>query len=197
MPWSRACLSRIACCTTHCTVVLWDAIPDCMICLPDVQNFSAWASRREQEFAEQILHTVVLTLNGYEGNTHTVWFWATVCKTVRPMLSNRCPVSLSCPVLSMTLVYCCQTVGWIKMKLGMQVGLGSGHIVLDGDPAPLPQKGQSPQFSAHVYCGQMAGWIKMPLGAEPRPRRHCVRWGHSSPSLKWHSPQFSANVRCG
>ena len=23
------------------------------------------------------------------------------------------------------------------MKLGMQVGLGPGHIVLDGDPAPL------------------------------------------------------------
>ena len=30
------------------------------------------------------------------------------------------------------------------MKLGMQVGLGPGHIVLDGDPdAPLP-KGHSP-----------------------------------------------------
>ena len=49
------------------------------------------------------------------------------------MLSDRCPV-LSC--LSVTLVYCGQTVGWIKMKLGMQVGLVSGHIVLDGDLAP-------------------------------------------------------------
>jgi len=27
------------------------------------------------------------------------------------------------------------------MKLGMQVGLGPGHIVLDGDPAPPPPKG--------------------------------------------------------
>jgi len=27
------------------------------------------------------------------------------------------------------------------MKLGMHVDLGSGHIVLDGDPAPLPKKG--------------------------------------------------------
>jgi len=52
------------------------------------------------------------------------------------------------------------------MKLGMQVGLGPGHIVLDGDPVPLPQKGRSPQFSAHVNCGQTAGWIKMPLGME-------------------------------
>jgi len=33
------------------------------------------------------------------------------------------------------------------------VGLGPGHIVLDGDPAP-PQKGHSPYFSALVYCVQ-------------------------------------------
>jgi len=32
-------------------------------------------------------------------------------------------------VLSVTFVHCGQTVGWIKMKLGMQVGLGPGHIV--------------------------------------------------------------------
>jgi len=33
------------------------------------------------------------------------------------------------------------------MKLGMEVGLGSGHIVLDGDPAPPPPKrGHSPNF---------------------------------------------------
>jgi len=51
------------------------------------------------------------------------------------------------------------------MKLGMQVGLGHGHIVLGGDPAPPPQKrGRAPKFSAHVYCGQTAGCIKMPLG---------------------------------
>jgi len=49
---------------------------------------------------------------------------------------------LSLPsVLSVTLVYCGQTVGWIKMKLGTEVGLGPGHIVLDVDPAPLSQRG--------------------------------------------------------
>jgi len=57
------------------------------------------------------------------------------------MLSDRC---LS--VLSVTLVYCGQTVGWIKMKLGAQVGLRPVHIVLDGDPAPPPQRGRAPQF---------------------------------------------------
>ena len=45
-------------------------------------------------------------------------------------------VCLSC--LSVTFVHGGQTVGRIKMKLGVQVGLGPGHIVLDGDPVPLP-----------------------------------------------------------
>jgi len=71
-------------------------------------------------------------------------FWATVYKTVRRMLSDRCLSCLS--VLSVTLVYCGQTVGWIKMKLGVQVGLGSGHIVLHGNPAPPPQRGTAPNF---------------------------------------------------
>jgi len=30
-------------------------------------------------------------------------------------------------------VHCGQTVGRIKIKLGMQAGLNPGHIVLDGD----------------------------------------------------------------
>jgi len=102
-------------------------------------------------------------------------YWATVCKTVRPMLSDRCPVCLSllsvlsvCSVRSVALVHCDQTVGWIKMKPGMQVALGPGHTVLDRDPAPPPQKGHSlsPQFLAHICCVQIAGWIKMPLGME-------------------------------
>jgi len=67
-------------------------------------------------------------------------------------------------VLSVTLVHCGQTVGWIKMKLdmevdlahtycdqiagwiplGMKVGLGPGDFVLDADPAPLFKKGAQP-----------------------------------------------------
>jgi len=97
---------------------------------------------------------------------------------------------LSClSVLSVTLVYCGQTVGWIKMKLGTQVGLGPAHIVLDGDPALSP-KGAQRIFLAHTSCGQMAGWIKMPLGREVGldPSDICVRWGPSSPSQKWTEP---------
>jgi len=42
----------------------------------------------------------------------------------------------------------CKTAGWMKMPLGTELGLGSGDIVLDGDPAPLPKKGadQTPIF---------------------------------------------------
>jgi len=54
---------------------------------------------------------------------HSLSFWATVCKTVRPMLSDCCLSCLSvcpvCPVQSVTFVHCGQTVGRIKMKLGM------------------------------------------------------------------------------
>jgi len=46
---------------------------------------------------------------------------------------------LSC--LSVTLVYCGQTVGRIEIKLGIRIGRGPGHIVLYGDPAPLPKGG--------------------------------------------------------
>ena len=34
-----------------------------------------------------------------------------------------------------------QTVGWIKLPIGTEVGLGPGDIVLDKDPLPIPKKG--------------------------------------------------------
>jgi len=80
------------------------------------------------------------------------------------MLSSRC--LFVCPVLSVTFVNCRQTVGRIKMKFGVQVGLGPGHIMLDGDPPTLTKGAQPPQFSAHICCGQMAVWMKMSLGME-------------------------------
>jgi len=97
-------------------------------------------------------------------------------------------VCLSCPVcLSATLVYCGQTVGWIKTKLGTQIGFGPGHVVLDGDPAPPPQRGiaLSPIFGPRLLwpnglMDQDATWY----GGRPRPRRHCVRWGPNFPHQK-------------
>ena len=65
------------------------------------------------------------------------------------MPSDGCPL---CPIclyvcLSVTLMYCGQMVAWIKMELGMQVSLGPGHIVLDGDLDSAPKRAQ-PHFSA-------------------------------------------------
>jgi len=50
------------------------------------------------------------------------------------------------------------------MALGMEVGLGPGDFVFDGDPrkgTPTPT-----QFLAHVYCSETVGWMKAPLGTE-------------------------------
>ena len=33
---------------------------------------------------------------------------------------------------------------WIKMSLGMELDLGPGDFVLDGDPAPFPKKEAEP-----------------------------------------------------
>ena len=89
--------------------------------------------------------------------------------------------------LSVRLVYCGQTVGWINTKLGTEVGLGPGHTESDGDPPPPPPKWHSPQFSAHICCGQMLDRSNDSVG-----------WGPSSPAPKrGHSPQFSAHVYCG
>ena len=59
------------------------------------------------------------------------------------MLSNRW-LSV-CPVLSVTLVYYGQAAGWIKMLLGMEVGLNHSDIVSRWAPSsPLPKKGSEP-----------------------------------------------------
>jgi len=68
---------------------------------------------------------------GVESSPSASHCWATVCKTVPPTLSDRRPFCLS-----VTLVYCGQMVGWIKMPLGTELGLDLGHIVLEGNPAP-------------------------------------------------------------
>jgi len=96
-------------------------------------------------------------------------------------------------------VYCGQTAGWIKMALGMEVGLSPGDFVFDGDPAPPRKGGRSPQFSAHIYCSQKAGWIKMALGMEVcLGPGHIVLDGDSAPLPKGGAqPQFSVHFYCG
>jgi len=98
-----------------------------------------------------------------------------------------------------TLVYCGQTVGWIKMKLGMQVGLGPGHIVLDGDQAP--KKGAEPPIFG-PFQSWPNGWMYQDTtwyGGRPQPRRHCVRWGLRThlPSPKGYGGRPQPRRLCG
>jgi len=73
-------------------------------------------------------------------------------------LCYRTVVCLSVP--SATLAYCGQTVGWIKMPLGTEVGLDPGYIVLDGETSsPTERATATPRFSAHVYYGQMVAHL--------------------------------------
>ena len=51
-------------------------------------------------------------------------------------------------------ISCGQMAAWIKISLGMELGLGPDDFVLDGNPLLLPKRGQSPQLSAHVYCAK-------------------------------------------
>ena len=64
--------------------------------------------------------------------------------------SNGSPYAvglLSC--LSITLVYCDQTAGSIRIQLDAEVGLIPAGIVLDGDPAAPTECGTAaPHFSA-------------------------------------------------
>jgi len=53
--------------------------------------------------------------------------------------------------------------GWIKMPLGMEVGLGPSDIVLDGDPAPLPKKGAEPPIFGPCLLSPN-GWMDIQPG---------------------------------
>jgi len=68
--------------------------------------------------------------------------------------------------------YCGQTTGCIKMPVGMEVGLGPGHIVLHGDPALPPHKrgAQPPIFGPYLLWQN--GWMDQNVtwcGGRPRP----------------------------
>jgi len=80
----------------------------------------------------------------------------------------------------------------------------SGHIVLDGDPAPSPKGGTAaPNFRA-FHCGQTAGWIKMTLGTQVglgpacRPGHIVFNGDPASPTERGTAtPHFSAHIYYG
>jgi len=131
------------------------------------------------------------------------------------------PVCLSaCPVCDIGVLW--PNAGWIKMKLGTEVGLGPGHMVLDGDhPAPTHQKRGTAPFNfppmsdvakwldglrCHlVLFGLCLLWPNSGMdqdatwyGGRPRPRRHCIRCGPAPPPKGGGTaPPILAHVYCG
>jgi len=86
-----------------------------------------------------------------ESVLHLLSFWATVCKTVRPMLSDPC---LS--VLSVCLSVCIVGVLWSNGWMDQDATLYGDrpwprpHCVRWGPSSPAPKGAQHPQFSAHI-----------------------------------------------
>jgi len=71
------------------------------------------------------------------------------------------------------------------MAIAMEEGLGPGHIVLDGDPAPLKRGVQPPIFGPCLLWPN--GWMDQDAtwhGASPKKGRSPL-------------PRFSAHVYCG
>jgi len=71
------------------------------------------------------------------------------------------------------------------MKLGVQLGLDPGHIVLDGDPLPLSER-------PNGWMNETGAWH----GDRPQLKRLCVRWGPRPLPQKGAEPpsQFSAHI---
>jgi len=99
------------------------------------------------------------------------------------------------------------------MALGMEVGLGPGDFVFDGDPAATPRTEAHPpppSFWPMFNCGQTAGWMKTPLGTievDLGPghtvldgsQLSSVRNGHSrhhlfGPCLLWPAPRSPSSA---
>ena len=132
---------------------------------PESLTLHVWWGRRRNQW-QQIVSKSVKGFLSYRGPKIGVLLltWLVALTTVRHYRADCDWVTvyaigpLSClSVLSVTLVYCCQTVRWIKVQLGVQVGLGPGHIVLDGDPAPLSQRGMPPTFGPCLLWPN--GWM--------------------------------------
>ena len=91
-------------------------------------------------------------------------------------------------------------VGWVRMPLGMVVGLGPGDFVLDGNPAPLRKGGEAPpQIFGPCLLWPNGGWIKMPPGMEVglSPGDFVLDRDRAPSPKGGRAPKFSADVYCG
>jgi len=83
------------------------------------------------------------------------------------------------------------------MPLGTEVRLRLRDIVLDGDPAPSPKRGTTPNFRPmSVVARRLVGLRCHWYGGRPRLMRLCVPCGPSYPQKKGHAhPQFATQIR--
>ena len=72
---------------------------------------------------------------------------------VRCGLSYPQKKGTSTPTQFLAHVYCGQMAPWMKTPLGTEVDLGSGHIVLDGVPAPAKGAPHPPLFGPCLLNG--------------------------------------------
>ena len=114
-----------------------------------------------------------------------------------PPLKGRRP-----PQKNSAHVYCGQMAGWIKMALGMEVGLSPRDFVLDGSKLYPQKRGNT---HPHPICDACLLWPNgcmdadaTSYGSRPQSRPHCIRRGpsclrkgHSSPPLFGPCPLWS------
>ena len=62
--------------------------------------------------------------------------------------------------------YCGQTVGWIRITVGTEVGLGPDVIVLDGNPAPSPPRKGTQQHPTFWPMSVVAKWSPISASTE-------------------------------
>ena len=83
----------------------------------------------------------------------------------------------------------------------MEVGLGPGDFVFDGNPATPKTEGTptTTQFLVHVHCGQTVGWLKTPVGTEVdlSPRHIVLDWVPALRERGTAAPLFLVHVYCG
>jgi len=110
-------------------------------------------------------------VNSLSVQRHCTNYWATACKTVRPMLSDRflsvlsvCLLfCLSCPVCDVGVLW---PDGWTDQDETWHACRPRSwpYCVIWGPRSPSQGGTAPPQFSAHICCGQMARLTKMPIG---------------------------------
>ena len=140
---------------------------DCVECKMHRVHLSCWKTncyeRRE--------HLTFVLRVRYPGNTvhwlslpcltrTTPIFWATVCKTVRPMLSDRClSVCLNCPVCPVCNVGVLWENGWMRQDETWLAGRPRPwpHCVRWGPISPTPKGAHPPIFDPYLLWPN--GWM--------------------------------------